>query len=218
MGFEGCLPADLRTRNPTITPVSMGLSGAGVYRVEAAEDVFVLKISNHAEPIADWRRKVALQELTANAGLAPRVIHTDETRRAIVTAFVADRSFSAFYLDPRTHATALAQLGRTLRGVHDLPLPSAAQRKDPKELIAAAWSGLEGELRPAGVRRRRSPARACRGRACPRAHVGAEPQRRQSGEHRLRRREAAAARLGYCGSERSLLRSRDDLRLPSHGR
>jgi aminoglycoside phosphotransferase (APT) family kinase protein len=102
----------------------------------------VLKIAGEGEPLAGWRRKVHIQQLAANAGLAPRVVHVDEARRAVVSAFVVDQSFPAFYADPRTREAALAQLGRTVRRVHELPLPPDADPRDPREFLAAIWSGL----------------------------------------------------------------------------
>ncbi|MFL5349640.1 MAG: phosphotransferase [Hyalangium sp.] len=142
MSLEACLPADLRGPTTTITRVAAGQSGAGVYRVEAAGQAFVLKLSGESEPLAGWRRKVHTQQLAANTGLAPRVIHVDEERRAVVSAFVVDRSFPAFYWDPRTREAALTQLGRTVRRVHELPLPPDADVKEPREFLAALWSGL----------------------------------------------------------------------------
>lgn len=142
MTLEDCLPADLRGTTTTITRIAAGLSGAGVYRVEAAGQSFVLKISDENEPLAGWQRKLHIQQLAANAGLAPRVIHVDETRRAVVSTFVGDRSFPAFYGDPRTREAALVLLGRTLRRLHELPLPPDADAKDPRELLATIWSGL----------------------------------------------------------------------------
>ena len=82
MNLEACLPADLRGPTTTITRVAAGQSGAGVYRVEAAGQAFVLKISDEGEPLAGWRRKLHIQQLAANAGLAPRVVHAEEARRA----------------------------------------------------------------------------------------------------------------------------------------
>ena len=142
MSLEACLPADLQGSAATITRIAAGLSGAGVYRVEAAGQAFVLKISDEGEPLAGWRRKVHIQQLAANAGLAPRVVHVHEARRAVLSAFVVDRSFPAFYGDPRTCEAALAQLGRTVRRVHELPLPPEADSMDPRQLLAATWSGL----------------------------------------------------------------------------
>ena len=142
MSLEACLPADLQGPTTTISRIAAGLSGAGVYRVEAAGQAFVLKISGEDEPLAGWRRKLHIQELAAGAGLAPRVVHADEARRAVVSAFVAGRPFPALYADPRTRDAALAQLGRTIRRMHELPLPPDADAKDPREFLAALWAGL----------------------------------------------------------------------------
>jgi aminoglycoside phosphotransferase (APT) family kinase protein len=146
MSLEACLPADLRGPTTTITRIAAGLSGAGVYRVEAAGQTFVLKVSGEDEPLAGWRRNLHIRQLAASAGLAPRVIHVDEARRAVVSIFVIDRSFPAFYLDPRTREAALALLGRTLRRVHELPLPPEADSKDAREYLADIWSGLESNF------------------------------------------------------------------------
>jgi aminoglycoside phosphotransferase (APT) family kinase protein len=151
MSLEACLPAVLRGPTTTITRIAAGLSGAGVYRVEAAGQTLVLKISAEGEALADWRRKLVVLQLAANAGLAPRVVHVDEERRAVVSAFVVDRSFPALFWDPRTRPTALALLGRTLRRVHELPLPADAGSREPREFLAAVWSGLASFVLPAFV-------------------------------------------------------------------
>jgi thiamine kinase-like enzyme len=143
MSVEACLPESLRGPTTTITRIAAGLSGAGVYRVEASGRAFVLKISREDEAAAAWRRKLHIQRLAAEAGVTPRVVHADEARRAVLSDFVVDRSFVAFYRDPGTHERALAQLGRTLRRLHDLPLPSEAEPKDPRKFLADLWSGLQ---------------------------------------------------------------------------
>ncbi|WP_375773351.1 phosphotransferase [Archangium gephyra] len=142
MTIEDCLPADLRAPTTTITRIAAGMSGAGVYRVEAAGQPFVLKIAGEAENDADWRRALHIQRLAADAGLAPRIVHVDEARRAVLTSFVADRSFMAFYRDPRTHEAALTQLGRTVRRIHALPVPAGAHTRDPREVLAQVWNGF----------------------------------------------------------------------------
>ena len=141
MNLEACLPADLRGATTTITRVAAGLSGAGVYRVEAARQAFVLKVAREDEPLAAWRRKLHIQQLAANAGLAPRIVHTDEALRAVVSAFVVDRSFPAFYGNPQTREVAVAMLGRMLRRVHELPLPREADSRSAREFLATVWSG-----------------------------------------------------------------------------
>jgi hypothetical protein len=67
-----------------------------------------------------------ITRIAADAGLAPRIVHVDEPGRAVLTAFVVDRSFPAFYRDPGTHEAALRQLGRTVRRIHALPIPADA--------------------------------------------------------------------------------------------
>jgi aminoglycoside phosphotransferase (APT) family kinase protein len=140
---EDCLPADLRGPATTVTRIAAGLSGAGVYRVESGGQAFVLKIAAEAESEADWRRALQIQRSAADAGLAPRIFHVDEARRAVLTAFVVDRSFIGIYRNPSTHEAALAQLGRTVRRIHSLPIPADAQMRGPREFLAQVWSGLQ---------------------------------------------------------------------------
>jgi aminoglycoside phosphotransferase (APT) family kinase protein len=141
MTIEDCLPEDLRRPATTITRIAAGMSGAGVYRVEAAGQSLVLKVAGEAENDADWRRALHVQRLAADTGLAPRIVHVDEARRAVLTAFVADRSFVAFLRNPSTHEAALIQLGHTVRRIHALPLPADARMRDPREMLAQVWNG-----------------------------------------------------------------------------
>src|SRR4051794_39653648 len=124
MQIEDCLPAALKGPSTTISKIAAGLSGAGVYQVEAGGQTFALKIAADDEMAEDWRRALVVQRLAGQAGLAPRIVHVDEARRAVVTAFVTDRSFPSFYRDPQTHQATLAQLGRIVRRLHALPIPA----------------------------------------------------------------------------------------------
>jgi len=144
MPIDACLPSELRGPSTAITKVSAGLSGAGVYRVEAGGQTFVLKISDPVQPLDAWRRALRNRQLASDAGLAARIVHVDESRRAVLSVFVVDRSFPAFYRNPATHDKALAQLGRTLRRVHELPLPPGAQSTDARAFLGSVWSGLAG--------------------------------------------------------------------------
>lgn len=141
MSLHECLPAELRGTATTITRVSAGLSGAGVYRVEASGRAYVLKVSDPAEPIDAWRRTLQIRQLASEAGVAPRVVHVDEVQRAVLSLFVEDRAFAAFYHTPDSSNAALALLARTLRRVHDLPLPRDANAGDPRHHLAHVWSG-----------------------------------------------------------------------------
>jgi thiamine kinase-like enzyme len=142
VNLEECLPVDLRAPTTTITRIAVGLSGAGVYRVDAHGELYVLKISGDGEPLAEWNRRRNIQQIAADAGLAPRVVHADEPRRAVLTAYVVDRSFPALYWNPATRDAALTHLGHTIRRVHELPLPANSTAKNPRELLVSTWAAL----------------------------------------------------------------------------
>lgn len=137
MDVQACLPPELR--GATITPITKGLSGAGVYRVEAGDHIYVLKVGID---------RPAIQRAAAAAGLAPRIVHIDDERRAIVSDFVADRGFPAFYMMQREPALDL--LGRTLRRVHELPVEGTPA--DPLGFLETLVRRLEGFAVPAFAR------------------------------------------------------------------
>ena len=152
MNLDDCLPAQLRGPTTTITRVAAGLSGAGVYRVEAAGQTYILKVATPGEPLAAWQQRVAIQRAAAGAGLAPAIVHVDEERRAVVSAFVVDRSFPMLLMTPATRDAALALLGTTLRRVHALPVPPGAEPKDPRGMFGQLWPTLAGFRVPMFVR------------------------------------------------------------------
>ncbi|MCB9785076.1 MAG: phosphotransferase [Deltaproteobacteria bacterium] len=123
-----------------------------MYRVEAAGQVYVLKVAREGEPIEAWRQSLEIQRRAGDAGVAPRVVHHDEARRAVVSDHVVNRGFAARLFDPRTRDGALRQLGETIRRVHALPLPAAAVRRDPRALIAPMHADLATFRVPGFVR------------------------------------------------------------------
>lgn len=131
MSLEECLPAELRRADTTITRVAVGFSGAAVHRVDAGGQSFMLKVSDE-RPLASWRHQLGILQRAADAGLAPRVVHTDEARRAVLSAFVVDQSFPTFYWNPATRDAAVAAVGALLRRVHALPLPAAPTPSNPR--------------------------------------------------------------------------------------
>lgn len=139
MDLEACLPAALRERAPTITRIAAGMSGAGVYRVEAGGEAYVLRLAGSMIDAAAWARQLGIERLAAEAGVAPRVVHVDEERRAVVSAFVENRSFPALLGNPATRDGAIELLARTFRRLHALPLPEGATARGAGELIALIW-------------------------------------------------------------------------------
>ncbi|HEX6037434.1 phosphotransferase [Longimicrobium sp.] len=146
MNLDDCLPAELRGPDTTITRIAQGLSGAGVHRVDAGGRAFVLKVSAPGEPLDAWRGKLHVQQLAADAGVAPRVVHEDEARRAVVSEFVAGAPFFALYGNPQTRGAAITLLGQTLRRVHAIPLPTDARPADPRAFLVDTWTAVRGGM------------------------------------------------------------------------
>jgi aminoglycoside phosphotransferase (APT) family kinase protein len=103
-----------------------------------------LKISDPAEPVERWRTKLEIQQLASDAQVAPRIVHADESRRAVVSDFIVDRSFQALYWNPTSRESALTMLGRTIRRVHEMPLPAAATGRNAREFLASVWTEIDG--------------------------------------------------------------------------
>ena len=133
---EAYLPAELQ--GATIEKITAGLSGAGVYKVQAGGAAYVLKI--YDAPVDVTTRAAA-----AAAGVAPKIMHVDPTRHAVLSELVVDRGFMPVWMNPATRSQALASLGTTLRRVHDLPLDANAAPADPRghlERLATSLANL----------------------------------------------------------------------------
>lgn len=122
--------------------IGLSLSGAEVHRVETGGKRYVLKLARADQPLLPWRGRLHVQQLAANAGLAPRVVHADEMRRAIVSESIADQSFLRWFGNPRSRDAALGQLGQLLRRVHQLPAPASLEAQSPRDLLAAVSAAL----------------------------------------------------------------------------
>lgn len=146
--LDDCLPAQLRGPDTIITRIAAGLSGAGVFRVEAGERAYVLKVAPPADDATEdgarWMRKLAILRNASEAGVAPRVVHVDEARRAVVSELVVDRSFPAWLHTPSTHDLAIDTLGATLAAVHGIPLAPEPDpdSRPPRAFLDRIWSGL----------------------------------------------------------------------------
>jgi hypothetical protein len=93
-----------------------GLSSALVYRLEIDGAAYLLRVSVRREPLTDPVRHHACLRAAAAAGLAPRVVHTDDDRAIAISEFVAARPLAAC---PRP--VLIEQLGDLTRRLQALP-------------------------------------------------------------------------------------------------
>ncbi len=120
--IELLVPESLRPAGTTVTRVTQGQSGAGVYRIEGPAGHFILKRTTADEPLANWSRHLGFQRAAAERGVAPQVVHADADARVVISEAVREVPFAARYHTPDTHADTMRLLGRTIRTMHDIPL------------------------------------------------------------------------------------------------
>jgi aminoglycoside phosphotransferase (APT) family kinase protein len=63
-----------------------------------------------------------------------------------------DRGLFPLVMDPRTRVSMVNQIGRTLRRVHDLPLPSGTPGIEPRRMLAQFADDVRGAALPTFVR------------------------------------------------------------------
>jgi thiamine kinase-like enzyme len=138
-----CLPTDIRNREPQISRIAAGLSGAGVYLVKTDTDSYVLKIADETHSPDAERRRVRVQQMAGDRGVGPRVVHVDEKRNAILTTFAEDHSFAMLYFNPATRESALQLLAHTLRTVHSMNPGDAGTESRPAQILDMLWHELD---------------------------------------------------------------------------
>jgi len=104
----------------TVTPISGGVSGASIFRVEVGERVCVLRIEGPPSPLRNPHQYLSLR-IAADAGIAPRLIHLDEANGIAVTDFIEQRPLGDYPGGPRALAEALGALLARLQAAPIFP-------------------------------------------------------------------------------------------------
>jgi aminoglycoside phosphotransferase (APT) family kinase protein len=141
--LRACLPEALRGAATRIERIAPGMSGAGVYRVDAEGKTYVLKIAGGLEPFDDWKRATQVLAAAGRAGVAPGVVHVDESRTAVVMEFIQGEPFMPAYFSPDRRRQTLDQLADTLRRVHAIPVAPEWARKDTLAAMGYILAGLQ---------------------------------------------------------------------------
>ena len=121
-----------------VEPITLGLSGAGVYAVTASRGAYVLRVQSRQIDPGYFAQQVRVLRRAAEAGIAPAVVHVDEAARAVVSARVQGVPMAAALADPAQRAPVLASVIDRLRTLHALD-PSDVAERDPIAFTRAAW-------------------------------------------------------------------------------
>ena len=135
MNLEACLPSTLH--GAAISKIATGQSGAGVFRVEKAGTAYVLKVSREGDlATASFETKLSMQTAASEVGIAPRVVHVDHERRAVLSELVEDRNFMMLWGNPATRERALQLIATTFSRLHALPIPPSSKPTEPRAMAA----------------------------------------------------------------------------------
>ena len=113
-----------------IKQISMGLSGAGVYAVDSTRGEMVLRVQPERGDAARWTQQLLVLRRAAERGVAPALVHVDESARAIVSMRVAGVPLAAALADPRQRGAAIASVVAQLRALHELDV-AGVEEADP---------------------------------------------------------------------------------------
>lgn len=120
-----------------VVPISVGLSGAGVYAVATDTGDHVLRIMPPHE-FDVWMRQIAVLRLTSEHGIAPTLEHVDEAGRATVSTRIIGPPFGAALYDPASRDRAIGSLVEQIARLHALSI-DGYDRLHPAEVAHALW-------------------------------------------------------------------------------
>jgi aminoglycoside phosphotransferase (APT) family kinase protein len=133
---EGCVGVVER-----IEPITMGLSGAGVYAVTASRGAYVLRLQGALGDDASFAHQLRVLRRVTDAGVAPPIVHVDLGARAVVSVRISGMPVAVAFANPTERTALLASVVDRLRTVHALD-PSDVAPRDPLMHARAAWEAV----------------------------------------------------------------------------
>jgi len=121
-----------------LEPITLGLSGAGVYAVTTSRGACVLRVQGRQMDDASFAQQLRILRRAADAGIAPAVLHVDEAARAVVSVRVPGVPMAAALADPAQRGPVFASIVDRLRTLHALDASGVAER-DPLAYARKAW-------------------------------------------------------------------------------
>ena len=122
----------------SITPISQGLSGAGVYGVKTSRGDYVLRVQGRQLDDDYFARQLRVLRRVAAAEIAPALAHVDEAARVVVSVRVQGMPVSAALANPADRPRVLGSVIEQLRRLHALDT-TGITRQEPLPHARQAW-------------------------------------------------------------------------------
>ncbi|MCW6510379.1 phosphotransferase [Lichenifustis flavocetrariae] len=103
-----------------IAPLGGGASGAFPFRVEIEGRSYLVRVEGPASPLRNPHQYRSMR-IAAEAGIAPKIYHIDESARVAVMDFVEERPLRLFPGGPHALAQAVGRLLASLQGTRPFP-------------------------------------------------------------------------------------------------
>jgi predicted Ser/Thr protein kinase len=117
-----------------ITPVGGGASGAFPFRVHVRGRPYLVRIEGPPSPLRNPHQYQSMR-IAAEAGIAPRLHHVDETARVAVMDFIAEQPISAFPGGPPALAQAIGELLARVQSTSPFP-----RFVDYPDIVGRLWA------------------------------------------------------------------------------
>lgn len=117
-----------------ITPVTGGASGALIFRVENGGRRYLLRMEGPASPLRNPHQYDSMR-IAAEAAIAPRIHHVDETARVAVMDFIDEQPLQSYPGGSRALAQALGDMLRRVQATP--PFPRFVEYPD---IVARLWA------------------------------------------------------------------------------
>jgi aminoglycoside phosphotransferase (APT) family kinase protein len=137
--LQRALPEAVVGEIRSITPIRMGLSGAGVYAVTSTNGEYILRIQGEGANDDFWSQHLLILRRAAEYGAAPPVVHVDEGARAIVSARISGVPLPAVLADPAQRQVAIADVIARLRSLHTID-PSGIDERNALDYARSVWN------------------------------------------------------------------------------
>jgi Ser/Thr protein kinase RdoA (MazF antagonist) len=139
------LPETLVGEIEHIEPVTLGLSGAGVYAVRTSRGEYVLRLRGPSAYGGSFEEQLRVWRRAADRGVAPAIVHVDESARAVISVRANGLPIAAALADPAQRGPVFASVVNRLRTLHAVD-PSDVPERNPLPHTYAAWEA--GRNRP----------------------------------------------------------------------
>jgi len=137
------LPANVVGTVTAIQQLPKGPSGSAVYAVTSDRGELVLRVQPTHRDAAEWAQQLRVLRRAAAAGVAPELVHVDESARAVVLARASGAPLPVALRDPAQRGAALAGVALQLRALHAVS-PDGIEVRDPLAFARAGYAAQRG--------------------------------------------------------------------------